>query len=56
LWPIAHTLRGTRDASAMPHRTAATMSQCSSAVTNSSRLSGLWRSQCSNFEKPHSDE
>ena len=40
----------------MPHSTAATMSQCSSAVTSLPRLSGLWRSQCSSFEKPHSEE
>ncbi len=32
------------------------MSQCSSAVTKLSRLSGLCRSQCSSLAKPHSDE
>ena len=40
----------------MPASVAATMSQCSSTVTILSRLSGLCRSQCSSFEKPHSCE
>ena len=40
----------------MPHRTAATMSQCSNAVAIASRFAGLCRSQCSSFAKPHSDE
>ena len=56
LWPIAHVLRFTFFGSVMPHSVAATMSQCSNAETNSSRLSGLCRSQCSSFENPHSDE
>jgi hypothetical protein len=56
LWPIAHTLRGARSGSVMPQSVAATMSQCSSAVTNRDRLSGLCRSQWSSFEKPHSEE
>ena len=56
LWPMAHTLRGTCSGSVIPHSTAATMSQCSSAVTNRPRMSGLCLSQCSSFENPHSDE
>ena len=56
LWPMAHTLRGTWAGSVMPHSVAATMSQCSSAVTNRLRLSGLCRSQWSSLEKPHSEE
>ncbi len=39
-----------------PHSVAATMSQCSSAVANRPRLSGLCRSQCSSFANPHSEE
>ena len=45
-----------RSGSLMPHSTAATISQCSNAVAIWSRLPGLLRSQCSSFEKPHSDE
>ena len=48
----AFTLRG----SVMPQSVAAAMSQCSKAVTNCARFSGLCRSQCSSFEKPHSEE
>ena len=56
LCPIAQIDRGAFAGSVIPHSTAATMSQCSSALANFSRLSGLFRSQCSSFEKPHSDE
>ena len=56
LWPMAQTLRGTSAGSVMPHSTAATMSQCSSAVAKRARFSGLWRSQCSSLAKPHSEE
>ena len=35
----------------MPHSVAATMSQCSSAVTKRARFSGLCRSQCSSLAK-----
>ena len=56
LWPMAQMLRFTFAGSLMPHRVAATMSQCSIADANSPRFSGLCRSQCSNFEKPHSEE
>ena len=41
LWPIAQTLRGTFAGSVIPHSTAATMSQCSNAVTNRPRFPGL---------------
>ena len=40
----------------MPASVAATMSQCSSAVTNFARFSGLWRSQWRSLAKPHSWE
>src|SRR5580704_3427531 len=56
LCPIAQIDRGAFAGSVIPQSTAATMSQCSSAVANFSRLSGLLRSQCSSLEKPHSDE
>src|SRR5262249_26767435 len=56
LCPIAQTERGTVEASVCPQSTAATMSQCSNALTNCERFSGLWRSQCKSFENPHSDE
>ena len=56
LWPMAQTLRFPFFASVMPHSVAATMSQCSKAETNSPRFPGLCRSQCSSFEKPHSEE
>ena len=56
LCPMAQTLRFTLPGSMMPHRVAATMSQCSKAETNSDRFSGLWRSQCRSLENPHSDE
>ena len=56
LWPMAQTLRFTFLGSVMPHSVAATMSQCSNAETNSERFAGLCRSQCSSFEKPHSEE
>ena len=56
LCPIAHTDRGTFSALVSPESTAATMSQCSSAVANRPRLSGLWRSQWSSLANPHSDE
>ena len=41
LCPIAHTLRFTRAGSVMPQSVAATMSQCSNALANCSRLPGL---------------
>src|SRR5437016_8641889 len=56
LCPMAQMLRFTCFASVMPHNVAATMSQCSNAETNSERLAGLWRSQCSSLENPHSEE
>ena len=56
LCPMAQMLRGTAAGSLMPHRTAAAMSQCSSAVAMRSRLAGLWRSQCSSLAQPHSEE
>ena len=56
LWPMAQTLRETCAGSVMPQRTAATISQCSSAVAKRARLSGLWRSQWSSLAKPHSLE
>ncbi len=56
LWPMAQTLRGTSSGSPIPHSTAATMSQCSSAVAKRARFSGLCRSQCSSLAQPHSEE
>ena len=56
LWPMAQTLRFTFFGSVMPQSVAATMSQCSKAEANCPRLSGLWRSQCSSLENPHSEE
>src|SRR5580704_7286077 len=56
LCPIAQTLRFTLPGSVIPQSVAAAMSQCSKAETKSARFDGLWRSQCNNFEKPHSDE
>ena len=53
---MAQMLRGACAGSVMPHSSTATMSQCSSAVTKRSRLSGFRRSQCSSFENPHSEE
>src|ERR1700691_2120829 len=56
LWPMAQTLRLRSLTAAIPLSVAATMSQCSSAVLNNDRFSGLWRSQWSSLEKPHSEE
>ena len=53
---IAQILRFTFAGSVTPVNVAATMSQCSSAVANRSRFSGLCRSQCSSLAKPHSCE
>ena len=55
---VAHGADGAaaRAGSVMPQSVAATMSQCSRAVTKRSRLPGLWRSQCSSLAKPHSWE
>ena len=53
---MAQTLRAIWLGSVTPQSVAATMSQCSSAVTNFGRSSGLWRSQCSSFDQPHSEE
>ena len=41
LWPMAQMLRGTCAGSVMPQSTAATMSQCSSAVTKRVALVGI---------------
>ena len=56
LWPMAQALRLTSAGEVMPQRVAATMSQCSKAEANCSRLSGLWRSQWRSLAKPHSCE
>ncbi len=56
LCPIAQMLRLTFFGSVMPQSVAATMSQCSKADSNAERCAGLWRSQCSSFENPHSEE
>src|SRR5271165_7689823 len=56
LCPIAQMLRFALLGSVTPHNVAATMSQCSNALANSPRLSGLWRSQWSSFANPHSEE
>src|SRR6266852_2865999 len=56
LCPMAQMLRLTCFTSVTPHSVAATMSQCSNAETNAERLAGLWRSQCSSLENPHSEE
>ena len=56
---VAHGAYAARDHCRIvqiPQSTAAAMSQCSSAAAIRSRLSGLFRSQCSSLEKPHSDE
>ncbi len=56
LWPIAQIERGASAGSSIPQRTAAIMSQCSNALAKRGRFSGLWRSQCSSLENPHSEE
>src|SRR5882672_8533109 len=56
LCPMAQTLRLTCFGSVIPHKVAATISQCSNAEANAPLFPGLWRSQCSSFENPHSDE
>ena len=55
---VAHGADGALDLRriAEPVNTAAAISQCSSAVAKRERFAGLWRSQCSSFEKPHSEE
>jgi len=61
-WTIAidaddpQTLRFNSLTVLMPLSVAATMSQCSRAVTKCERFSGLWRSQCRSLAKPHSCE
>jgi hypothetical protein len=53
---MAQMLRETSLGEVTPHRLATIMSQFSSAVTKEARFSGLCRSQCRSFEKPHSEE
>ena len=53
---MAQTLRLTLAQLLIPHSVAATMSQCSKALANFSRLLGLCRIQWSSFAKPHSEE